>query len=243
MTPDLADPADRMRTGSGRTGFDHPVKLVAHSPNVLVNDGDPGPRTIEHSGRTWYRFMDYLYVPTPPAEMEPDLIQEVCELRLRERDRVLDQAMHEAVQGAMLDLVRDLGILPDRILDFGTGSGESVEILEALAPRVLGCDMSARTLIASQRSNTVAVTPKGPLPFADGAFDLVHALFVMHFKIPVTMLRDLRRCSTSHGFLVANCYGSGIDPYRENMRDAGWSLAESRAVAGVAGHVVDAWRQ
>ena len=220
----------------------HSVKLVAHGPNLLVNHDHHGPRTIEHDGRIWYRFMDRLYVRTPPAEMEPDLVQEVCELRLLERNRVLDQSLHKAVQVAMLDLVRDLGIAPERILDFGTGSGESLETLKALTPRVLGCDMSAKTLISSRRSNTIAVKPEGPLPFTTGAFDLVHALFVMHFKIPATMLRELRRCSTSDGFLVANCYGGGVEPYRENMRGAGWSLAESRPVAGVVGHVVDVWR-
>lgn len=219
------------------------MKLIAHSENLLVNEGSPGPRTIEHDGWTWYRFMDYLYVPTPPSEMEPDLVQEVCELRLRERSRVLDQRLHDTVQAAMIDLVRDAGITPDRILDFGTGSGEAIEVLKTFTPKVLGCDMSARSLAAAQRPNTVVVAPEGPLPFATGAFDLVHALFVVHFKVPTPMVRELRRCAASDGFFVANCYGDGVEPYRGQMRGAGWDLTESRPVAGVAGHVVDLWRQ
>jgi SAM-dependent methyltransferase len=186
--------------------------------------------------------MDYLYVPTPPADMEPELVKEVCELRLRERNRVLDQRLHGTVQAAMIDLIRDSGIAPNRILDFGTGSGEAIEVLRAFTPRVLGCDMSAKILAAAQRLNTVVVAPEGLLPFATGAFDLVHALFVMHFKVPAPMLRELRRCSAPDGFLVANCYGDGVEPYREQMRRAGWDLIESRAVTGAVSHVVDLWR-
>lgn len=185
--------------------------------------------------------MDYLYVPTPPAEMPPELVQEVCELRLRERHRVLDQRLHDKVQAAMIDLVRDARIRPDRILDFGTGSGESLDVLSAFAPSVVGCDMSLKSLIASRRPNTIVVAPDGPLPFASGVFDLIHALFVMHFKVPTSMLRELHRCTTTDGFLVANCYGSGIAPYREQMNVAGWKLATSRTVAGQPGHVVDLW--
>jgi SAM-dependent methyltransferase len=219
-----------------------PVKLIAHSPNLLVNEERPGPRTIERNGRTWYRFMDYLYVPTPPAEMEPELVKEVCELRLLERNRVLDQRLHDTVQSAMIDLIRDSGIAPNRILDFGTGSGEAIEVLRAFTPSVLGCDMSAKTLATAQRPNTVVVAPEGSLPFITGAFDLVHALFVMHFKVPTSMVRELRRCLALGGFLVANCYGDGVEPYREQLRRAGWDLTESRAVTGVVSHVVDLWR-
>lgn len=71
----------------------------------------------------------------------------------------------------------------------------------------------------------------------------MHALFVMHFKVPAPVLRELRRCLAHEGFLVANCYGDGIKPYREQMRRAGWDLTESRTVAGTIGHVVDLWRQ
>jgi SAM-dependent methyltransferase len=219
------------------------VKLVAHGPNLLVNHDHRGPRTIERDGRTWYRFMDYLYVPTPPAEMEPDLVREVCELRLRERNRVLDQRLHDTVQTAIVDLVSDAGVTPDRILDFGTGSGEAIEVLKAFTPRVLGCDMSAKVLLASQKPNTIAVAPEGPLPFATGAFDLVHALFVMHFKVPQPMIRELHRCTTPSGALVANCYGNGVEPYRGRMRRAGWRLDKSRAVARAPAHVVDLWRR
>ncbi len=186
--------------------------------------------------------MDYLYVPTPPAEMEPELVQEVCELRLRERHRVLDQDLHDKVQAAMVGLVRDTEIVPHRTLDFGTGSGESMDVLSAFAPRVVGCDMSLNSLIACRRPNTIVVAPEGPLPFAADVFDLLHALFVMHFRVPTSMLRELRRCSTTDGFLVANCYGSSIVPYREQMTEAGWTLAESRVVPDLDGHVVELWR-
>jgi hypothetical protein len=220
------------------------MRLTAHSPNVLVNEttGNVGPRTVEIDGRTWHRFMDYLYVPAPPAQIDPDLVREVCEVRYRQRNWVIDWTLHSTVQAAMLELVRDAGLTPARVLDFGTGSGVSAETLRAvLTTRVVGCDMSWQTLAAAGMPNTVAVAPDGPLPFASRAFDLVHCLFVMHFKIPDRMLQELRRCTAGHGYLAANCYGSGIDLYRERMHREGWDLAQSRPVERAEGHIVDLW--
>ncbi len=221
------------------------MRFTAHG-SLLVLDGDmPGPRTIEHGGRTLYRFMDYLYVPVPPADMDPDLVREVCELRLSERARVLDRRIHARVQAAMIKVVRDCGLAPGNVLDFGTGTGESAETLRAeLTPRVAGCDMSWASLAATRPRNSVAVAPQGPLPFASGTFDLMHALFVMHFKIPAPMLTELHRCTASgRGHLVANCYGDSIEPYRERMRAASWGLVMSVPVTGVAGHVIDLWER
>lgn len=220
------------------------MRLTPHSPNVLVNDatGSIGPRTVEIDGRIWYRFMDYLYVPALPAQMEPGLVREVCEVRYRHRNWVIDWTLHSTVQAAMIELVRDVGLTPEHVLDFGTGSGVSAETLRAvLATRVLGCDMSWQTLAAAGIPNTVAVAPDGPLPFASRAFDVVHCLFVMHFKVPDRMLQELRRCTAEHGYLAANCYGSGIAPYRDRMRRAGWDLAQSRPVRLAEGHIVDLW--
>ena len=221
------------------------MRFIAHGSLVLLDGDMPGPRIIKHSGRTMYRFMDYLYVPVPPAEMDPHLVREVCELRLSERARVLDRRIHARVQAAMIDVVRDRGLAPGNVLDFGTGTGEAAETLRTeLTPRVAGCDMSWASLAAARPRNAVAVAPQGPLPFASGTFDLVHALFVMHFKVPAPMLSELHRCTApGGGYLVANCYGDSIEPYRERMRAASWGLAMSVPVTGVAGHVIDLWER
>lgn len=70
----------------------------------------------------------------------------------------------------------------------------------------------------------------------------MHALFVMHFKVSASMVRELRRCSALDGFLVASCYGDGVESYWEQMRRAGWDLTESRAVTGAVSHAADLWR-
>lgn len=219
------------------------MRLVRQSTNVLLNDGEvPGPRKAQVDGRTWHRFMDYLYVPVPPALMEPDLVREVCEARYARRDQVIDWTLHTAVQAAMVGLVRESGLAPKRVLDFGTGSGVGAETLRAmLGAEVVGCDMSLATLVAAGHRNVVLVAPEGPLPFATGSFDLVHALFVMHFPVPEAMLRELMGVLAPGGWLVANCYGDGVGAYRERMLAAGWCLQTSQVVEGLNDHVADLW--
>jgi SAM-dependent methyltransferase len=85
---------------------------------------------------------------------------------------------------AVLGLAGD--VAGQRVLDAGCGAGAHAAALVERGARVTGLDSSAGLLrIASERLGRSArferADLRGPLPFGDGAFDLVLASLVMHY--------------------------------------------------------------
>lgn len=101
-----------------------------------------------------------------------------------------------------------------RILDVGCGPGTITTSLAALVPggHVTGVDYAAAVLDSARahatsagvQNVTFAQADVYKLPFADGAFDVVHAHQVLqHVTDPVAALREMRRVARADGGLVA----------------------------------------
>jgi len=149
--------------------------------------------------RDWYRQSDYL-------RHEP-LLQD-----LPRRRELLDRAVRPG----------------ERVLDLGCLGGA---LLEHVAPRALivGVDViPAAVQQAGQRGlRPVLADAAAPLPFRDGAFDLVHAgEIIEHLFHPLALLRELHRVTRVGGRLV------GTVPNVVNLGD------RARAVLGLPPQVL-----
>jgi SAM-dependent methyltransferase len=101
---------------------------------------------------------------------------------------------------------------PSRVLDFGTGIGNSLSHLARLFPgaEITGLDVSARSLeVAEGRFPGVATLVRyegrGPMPLADARFDLVFSACVFHHIDAAEhgpILAELRRVLAPGGWLV-----------------------------------------
>ena len=104
------------------------------------------------------------------------------------------------------------GLAPRRILDFGSGTGNSVPHLREMFPscELLCADTSARSLaIAQQRHpgavGSLLVAPGAPLDLPDGAVDLCFSACVFHHIDHAEhgfWLGELRRVTRPGGALV-----------------------------------------
>ena len=91
------------------------------------------------------------------------------------------------------------------MLDFGCGTGAFLEHLEQFGNvSAVDSDPSAVAFCHSRGRTEVKLVPPGaPLPFADGAFDLVTSLDVIeHIDDDVAALRELRRVLRPGGRLL-----------------------------------------
>jgi SAM-dependent methyltransferase len=94
---------------------------------------------------------------------------------------------------------------PIELLDFGCGTGAFLEPLERFGSvSAVDSDPSAVAFCHARGREQVRLVPSGaPLPFADGAFDLVTTLDVIeHIDDDVGALRELRRVLRPGGRLL-----------------------------------------
>jgi SAM-dependent methyltransferase len=101
------------------------------------------------------------------------------------------------------------------VLDFGGGRGAALTdgdcaykkqlmTLRGKVAKVIACDVDEAVLSNPGADETVVIQPDQPLPFADGAFDLIVSDFVFeHIADPALVSRELRRILKPGGWLCA----------------------------------------
>jgi len=103
-----------------------------------------------------------------------------------------------------------------RVLDAGCGGGRTAAWLVEQGADVVGIDVSAELLrLARDRlpeASFVLADLAEPLPFEDGAFDLVVSSLVMHYLRDWTpTLRELRRVLRPGGVVVLSTHHPAMD--------------------------------
>ncbi|MFC5288836.1 class I SAM-dependent methyltransferase [Actinokineospora guangxiensis] len=130
----------------------------------------------------------------------------IAEAYSAENETSLMNAYYE--RPAMLDLAGDVAGL--RILDAGCGSGPLSAVLRDRGAVVTGVDASAGMVELARRrlgacADVRVADLADPLPFADGAFDVVVASLVLHYlRDWGPVLGELRRVLTPGGRLIVS---------------------------------------
>ena len=97
---------------------------------------------------------------------------------------------------------------PLRVLDVGCGVGLTDQLLKAQLPRLVGVDISDKSLdIARVRNPQISYhrSTDDKLPFANGSFDVVFTICVWHHVPPVqwtSFLSELSRVLVPKGLLL-----------------------------------------
>lgn len=182
--------------------------------------------------------MDRIYTAQPYWRMPPEMVRQVCEIRL-ELDDFDKTPIYSDVTQCLIDQIPDSGA--PVALDFGCGDGRFARLLRTERPLVsiVGCDISLRSLLLAKQTglDVVHTSSAGPLPFASRAFDVIVASFVFHFDVPLEILVEFERICHLDGKVVVSTYGPGSQNLRSKCRVSGWSVIETRPTLH-AGHEV-----
>lgn len=116
------------------------------------------------------------------------------------------RALHEGLAGRT----------PRRVLDWGCGCGRVVALFleHSRVPELFGCDIDPRAVAWCSEhlrpAKFATIAPDPPLPYADGAFDVVLANSVfthLDRQRQLDWLRELRRVLAPGGLLLATTQG------------------------------------
>ncbi|HNV68797.1 MAG TPA: class I SAM-dependent methyltransferase [Candidatus Ozemobacteraceae bacterium] len=144
---------------------------------------------------------------------------------MRPEDILVQETMEAATQPENRYLLRQLGDLRDRrILDLGSGAGETAIYLALKGARVTASDLSAgmldllerRAAIEGAQVTCVQMSAER-LPFADATFDIVYASNVLHHVPLEATLLEVRRVLKPGGVLASwdpVAYNPLINVYR-----------------------------
>lgn len=115
------------------------------------------------------------------------------------------------------ELIKQAGHQPARILDAGSGSGDSAVALAEAFPRaeIVGLDLSEHMLaVARERAAAAGLSQRlsyvqgdvTKMPFSDGQFDTVVSQDTIHMlDNPGDMLNECERVLAPRGMLVLRC--------------------------------------
>lgn len=199
-----------------------------------------GPRVAIIRGSIYYRFLNFLYLPQPPESLTPEQIIEICDLRLDHFDHLVNTKLNREVVSRIAEKVNGTFFKPDlplKALDFGCGSGLSTQFLLDFLPNleIKGVDISEKAVKTSlAKGLDVSQTfPDKPLPFDEETFDVIFAIFVLHFKVDILTLAELQRILNKSGKFVFNVYMRDTEGVIEQLREVGfqefyiWDISNS----------------
>lgn len=189
-----------------------------------------GPKEISISGGSYYRFMDFFYIPKNIYELKLEEVIKLCELRLKYISKVVDYDLNTNIVKCMVAYIKNH--LPSNfshnidILDFGCGSGLSSKLITQYMDEISldGIDISEKAVeLATQiQCNAKHISIGEPIPFSDKSFDFVIAVFVMHFNIGNFYLTEIHRTLKRGGRFVFNTYNRDLISYQNILHQAGF---------------------
>ncbi len=205
-----------------------------------------GPPIAKIGENIYYRFMNFFYLPQPPESLTAEQTRDICDLRLEYLDKLVDFELNRRIVAATAACVATNvanAASPIKALDFGCGSGLSSQLLTEYISNleIVGVDISKKAIRESQKRGWAAVLtfPGERLPFEPASFDLIFAIFVMHFNVGLPTLIELRRILQASGKIVFNVYQRDIDGVIEQLHEAGFGSIERYGIDGLdARHMI-----
>lgn len=192
-----------------------------------------GPPIAYIGNELYFRFMNFIYLAQPLESLSTEQVRKLCDVRLEYIDELVNYQINSIMVDTITDCVKAKKSHPIsslKALDFGCGSGLSSQMLLNRMPNLdlIGVDISEKAISRCQEQHINARLTKvrERLPFSTAQFDIVFAVFVMHFNIDMPTLRELCRVLRPSGLFVFNVYQRGIVELTEQLNEAGFCNIE-----------------
>lgn len=181
----------------------------------LIYVKNPLADIITYNDRKYYRYMDKIYIPSPPSELNDGDVSSLSEMRIKLNGDVIDYDYTESVIAFLIKKAKINN--NSKIIDFGCGSGISADVLSSIKiiPKlVIGLDLcqfavsTAKTNYSHKKiNNSVYLFGNNSIiPEDDNSIDAIISSFVMHFNIYKSQVDELYRVLKKGAMFVYNDY-------------------------------------
>ncbi len=171
--------------------------------------------TIIYNDHQYYRYMDKIYIPSPPSELNINDVSSLSEIRIRLNGDVIDYNYTESV----IELIINESDIKkgDYVIDFGCGGGTSFNVFKKLnikLGKLIGLDISEFAVLTAEKvysasdisTSSSIFGNEGTIDECDNSVDAIISSFVMHFNIYENQIEELYRVLKPGGRFIYNDY-------------------------------------
>ncbi|PMV24995.1 MULTISPECIES: hypothetical protein [unclassified Pseudomonas] len=184
------------------------AKFVTVEDGVLkvVDDTKKGPEEVLHSEVMYYRFMDYFYTQTKHLDqLTPEGVSNLC--RARAKYPSLISKTNVEVRSLFKALAKTIN--PATLLEIGAGRNPVFEDEPPTKMHYVLSDADNEVVVFHSENNSECYAFSGEicnLPSREDYFEMVIAVFVLHFPFHKNQLVELYKRLSSSGVIIANVY-------------------------------------
>jgi hypothetical protein len=197
-------------------------------PDVLKVLGyEKGPNKAEFEGKTYYRFMDFFYTCTPYLDELTALeVNHLCRARARYPDLISQTNVY------VRELFKQVAVelAPRTFLEIGAGSHPIFYNHPQNCTGYIISDADPEVIQKLQNANNkcqIFSNSEYKLHVNNDHFELVMAVFVLHFPFYSNQLTELYRTMSPSGAMIANVYRRTIEAKNRlctDIKEAGFKI-------------------
>lgn len=197
-------------------------------PGVLkFIKNEKGPSETEFKGTKYFRFMDYFYTRTKHLDqLNPIEVSNLC--RARAQFPELISKPNVEVRTLFKSLALKIG--PTSLLEIGAGLNPVFATSATNGMHYVLSDADLEVVKSHSSSDTdcyIFSDTACELPYQEEYFEMVIAVFVLHFPFYKVQLRELSRTLKPTGVIVANVYRRSSEARKQlasDIEDSGFKI-------------------
>lgn len=187
---------------------------------VQTPEGNQSPLSEELTvdQKTYYRYMDKIYIPELPAKLSKEDVSALSEIRIKLNGEVIDYSYTKELISTLIGKLENNPI--ENLIDFGCGGGILAEVLiegeyTSRVKSVIGLDICSFAVKSSSKKyelldnithDAFLFDGTDSLNIKSNSIDAIISSFVMHFPIYDNQLEELFRVLKPNGGFVYNDY-------------------------------------
>jgi len=184
------------------------------------------PDVLKLDGKNYYKHMGFVYLPVRQDKLNKKQIIQIGNLRDKYFNSLIDRKFVEEVYLFVYNLFKNN---EKKILDFGAGSGNFTEFLKGKnlldSFEFNGIDINPKYKKNRLYSKYQIIKNRVKFLFLDNYFDIILALWVFHYNVPIGNLKEINRTLKDKGKFIFNLYKGNIKHKRyllSNLKKAGF---------------------
>ncbi|MFG0359877.1 hypothetical protein [Pseudomonas sp. zbq_11] len=181
-------------------------EIVEDGVLKIVDDTRKGPETTVYFEATYYRFMDFFYTQTKHLdELSPDGVRNLC--RARAKYPLLISKTNVEVRSLFNALAKKVG--PATLLEIGAGRNPVFEDETPSEMHYVLSDADSEVVAFHSERKSECYAFSGEicnLPAKPDYFEMVIAVFVLHFPFHKKQFIELYNRLSLSGVIIANVY-------------------------------------